>query len=331
MVRKFITCACEVHKFELVELQSMDLLTIGSVAIDNIFEVTHIPEGNFEALIKQHTVHFGGRATNVTAISAKLGLKTGIISPVGDDFVISGYENHLIKLGVDLRGITRVKGKKTVQIFIFLGDDGEQITFCYSELTDYWKRMVVPVELIQESQMIHVTTSGDFHIGIECARLAYKKKKVVSFDPGNDPMAEKKEYLENIMPYVSLLFVNDLELKKYLRVLGLSNVHELHSIGPYVVTAVSSSPDKPTTVYTKEKHIKFKLPTLGRVSLVGVTDAFVAGFIAAHLKGYSLKDCGTIGATLTSFIRRGKSIQYDIPSWDQLIVEAELENRKKMV
>ncbi|MEM3760556.1 MAG: PfkB family carbohydrate kinase [Candidatus Bathyarchaeia archaeon] len=107
----------------------MDLLAIGGITYDNLFWVNRLPKKHCEGIIKKYGVYFGGRAPNVAVAAAKLGIKTGVVSPVGRDFKTGGYADYLNKIGVDLRGVKEVPRKRTKQIFIFTDPDGNQITF----------------------------------------------------------------------------------------------------------------------------------------------------------------------------------------------------------
>jgi bifunctional ADP-heptose synthase (sugar kinase/adenylyltransferase) len=93
---------------ELKKRGIMNLLAIGGIAFDNLFWVDRLPEKHFEAVIKKQGTYFGGRAPNVAVATARLGIKTGIVSLVGEDFQSKGYEDYLRKVGVDLRGVIKI-------------------------------------------------------------------------------------------------------------------------------------------------------------------------------------------------------------------------------
>lgn len=93
------------------ESEVMDLLVIGGITFDYLFWVDRLPEKHFEGVIKRHGRFFGGRAPNVAVAAAKLGIKTGLVSSVGDGFASEGYEAYLRATDVDLRGIVKVPRK----------------------------------------------------------------------------------------------------------------------------------------------------------------------------------------------------------------------------
>ncbi len=189
----------------------LDLLAIGGITFDNLFCVNRLPKTHFEGIIERQGKFFGGRAPNVAVAVAKLGIKSGLVSPVGDDFESDGYENYLKNIGVDLQGVLKFKGESTKQIYIFTDPKGDQITFFTYGAESHFREMDVPRDLIKDSRMIHLTSSGDYKFNVKSAQFAYENKILVSFDPGNDPFIEIEEYLVTMLKHTSILFMNDIE------------------------------------------------------------------------------------------------------------------------
>lgn len=295
----------------------MDLLTTGGITFDNLFWVDRLPEKHFEAVIRRYGRYFGGRAPNVAVAAAKLGIKTSVVSSVGDDFASGGYEDYLIKLGVDLRGVIKVPKKKTKQIFIFTDLQGNQITFFHYGAESYFEKMKVPVSLIKESKIVHISSSGDYKFNIKCARTAYESNVSVSFDPGNDPFTEIPEYLREIIPCATFLFMNDVESHGILTRLGLDNISQILDLGPRVVVIISKS-DKSSVVSTKETSERIPSATSVIKDPTGASDAYVGAFLTAHVKGYDLKTAGMLGAVEASFAVESFGSQTNLPFWDFL-------------
>lgn len=295
----------------------MDLLAIGGVSLDQIFSVDRLPERHFEGIIQGYGTYYGGRAPNVAAMAAKLGLQTGVVSPVGDDFHSSGYERHLRELGVDLRGIVCVAGERTKQILIFTDISGQQITFFYYGAESHFRDMQVPKDLIAESRLVHVSSSGDYKFNIRCAECAHAKGIPVSFDVGNDPFTEIPEYLSCLVPCTSYLFMNDVEVAGVLKRLEIHTIHDLLDHGPTTVTVINKR-DKTSQIYTKD--FTYGIPSaIGTVTdPTGTSDAYVAAFLTAMLRGYDLETAGKLGTCEASFIVEQAGCQTNLPNWNLL-------------
>lgn len=72
-----------------------DLLAVGHTAFDYIIQVNQFPKPNSSTAINKMKTLFGGAAANVTVVASNLGLKSSLVSAVGDDFVGSAYQKSL--------------------------------------------------------------------------------------------------------------------------------------------------------------------------------------------------------------------------------------------
>jgi sugar/nucleoside kinase (ribokinase family) len=307
----------------------MDLLTIGGITFDNLFWVDRLPEKHFEAVIEKYGKYYGGRAPNVAVAAARLGIKSGIVSAVGEDFTVEGYEDYLKNLGVDLRGVAKLPGKRTKQIFIFTNHRGDQITFFDYGAEIYFKKMKTPADLIKESKIVHISSSGDYKFNVRCAEFAHKNGSIVSFDPGNDPFTEITEYIETMLRNCSILFVNDLEALSMVKQLNINGVDELLDFGPRIVVVMNKS-DKDSRIYTlnSTEHIPSAIRILKDPT--GTSDGYVAGFIAGYIKGYDTRIAGMIGSVEASFVAEDFGAQTNLPDW-QCLGKRSVERFKDLV
>jgi len=295
----------------------LDLLAIGGITFDNLFWVDRLPEKHFEAVVRRYGRYFGGRAPNVAVAAAKLGIKTGVVSPVGDDFESEGYESYLRGIGVDLRGIVKVSGRGTKQIFIFTDPEGNQITFFNYGAERYFKKMKIPTELIKASKIVHISSSGDYKFNVRCAKFAYENGISVSFDPGNDPFTEIPEYLEGMVQYSRFLFMNDREAPSIMKCLRLNAVNELLNLGPRIVVMITKK-DKSSLIYAKDASEKIPSAIRTIKDPTGASDGYIGAFLAGYTKGYSLRTAGMLGAVAASFIVENLGSQTNLPDWDSL-------------
>jgi sugar/nucleoside kinase (ribokinase family) len=297
--------------------KKLDLLAIGGITLDQIFKVSRLPEKHFEAEVIEFGTFFGGRAPNVAAMAAKIGLKTGIVSAVGQDFTDSGYDAHLRKLGVDLRGVIKVPEQKTKQILIFSDPKGDQITFFHFGAEKHFEKMGVPVDLIKESKIVHISSSGDYKFNINCAKVAHDNNVSVSFDPGNDPFTEIPEYLKGVISRTFFLFMNDVEVPGILERLELSDINELLTYGPSVI-AIINKKDKSSRIYAKRTVENIPSAIKKIVDATGASDGYAAGFLSGYTKTHDLRIAGMLGAVEASFIVEDFGCQTNLPNWKEL-------------
>jgi sugar/nucleoside kinase (ribokinase family) len=295
----------------------MDLLSIGGITFDNLFWVDRLPEKHFEGIIKTYGKYFGGRAPNVAVAAAKLGIKTGIVSAVGEDFASSGYEGYLRALGIDLRGVVKVPAKKTKQIFIFTDPHGNQITFFDYGAEAYFRKMNVPENLIKESKIIHISSSGDYRFNIKCAEIAYKSNIPVSFDPGNDPFTEIREYVQAMVTRCKILFMNNAEARGIMERLNLGSINHFLDLGPDIVVVINKA-DKSSLVCTRDFTEQIPSVVQKVRDPTGASDGYVAAFLSGYIKGYDLKTSGILGSVEASFVTESFGSQTNLPDWKSL-------------
>jgi len=295
----------------------MDLLAIGGITFDYLFWVDRLPEKHFEGIIKRQGRFYGGRAPNVAVAAAKLGIKTGLVSSVGEDFASEGYEDCLRNIGVDLRGIIKVPKKKTKQIFIFTDPHGNQITFFDYGAERHFRVMNIPCDLIKETRIVHISSSGDYKFSLKCARFAYENGISVSFDPGNDPFIEIPSYSRNMLRYSKLVFMNDAEALCIIKRLKLDVASDFLDFGPDVVVIMDKH-TRSSLIHTKEGVVRVP-PAIRKVrDPTGASDGYVAAFLAAYIKSYDLKIAGRLGAVEAAFVSEGFGAQTNLPSWSRL-------------
>lgn len=291
----------------------MDLLAIGGLTFDNVFRVVSLPTTHSATVITDMGTFFGGRAPNVAVMVASLGLRSGIISLVGDDFSNLGYREHLQRFHVDLQGVLEVPAEETTKVFIFSDKSGKQITFVYPGAAACLRGMEPSVELIRESKLVHISSCNNPKFEADAAKTAGRTKTIVSYDPGNQPI-ESTDYLREIIANTFILFMNDIEAPVVIRTLNLKTVKEILDLGPQIVVVIKKA-NKSSTIYTDKGVEKIPSACYYMNHPTGTSDGFIAGFLTGYLKGYDLKTMGLLGAVEASIVGNNLGCQTELPSW----------------
>ena len=104
----------------------MDIIGLGSVAMDVILQVDTLPKEDGFALIKSKKYLDGGSATNVIVQAARLGLKCSFIAQIGDDEIGQAIKSGLEKENVDTSLMVIKKGGSSLHTTIVVGEDGKK-------------------------------------------------------------------------------------------------------------------------------------------------------------------------------------------------------------
>ncbi|ABR55302.1 PfkB domain protein [Methanococcus vannielii SB] len=291
--------------------KSGKITTVGHIALDYIFNVPKFPELNTSIQIPTAKKYYGGAACNVAAEVSNLGILSEIISCVGTDFEISGYNDYLKNLGVLTKNVFISNEEETPKAWIFTDPENNQITYFLWGAAKHYPEISVPNF---DSDIVHLAT-GDPKYNVKCAEKASSKGILVSFDPGQDLTLYSKEDLEKIIKNVDFLFMNNHEHKRILDLLNISEKDLIRRVKVLIVTYGKQG----SIIYSKDT--KIKIPAILTVSKdpTGAGDSYRAGFLAAYLKGHDLEKCGLFGSCVASFVVEKVGCQTNMPSWNQVI------------
>lgn len=294
-----------------------NILVSGGIILDRLFKVSCLPQPYFEANILEYSSHFGGRGANVAVMCATLGIQTGLLAPVGSNFASSGYKEFLTTFNIDLRGVFEVSTMEMPEVLIFTDPDNKQITFV-SGVDEIYSNFQVPVLLIEEYSIVHVSSSGNPEFNISLADSAQKSGCTVFFDVGNDPHVMDEGYLEKMIPNVDILFLSDKEFQQIASRIAVKDPQTFIDAG---ITAVSilRKEDRSAVLYTSEGT--FETPSLVNqcVDPTGASDAYCAGFLAALARGYTLFECAVLGSIMSACAVEHTGGQSAMISWEELL------------
>lgn len=303
------------------ELGRSGVICCGGLTIDTIFHVDRLPKTYFEGEIQKYGIFFGGRAPNVAYSLSRLGVSSGIISPVGDDFESSGYMTHLDDANVDLRGVVQVPQETTTRIFLFSDPTGRHITFFHLGASRLFSKMAIPKTLLSEYDILHVSSSGDRRFNLETARAGKMVGCYISFDPGNDPAIEDSDYVASMIAVSRWLFLNTEELEWILRGTGKKDAKDLldHDLESVIIIHKRKGG---ATVYSTQGTMKTRIPGFSPADLTGASDGLIAGYLTGLLRGMTAKASVMLGLSVLSCVSREWGSQKGAPDWDQAVLRA---------
>lgn len=259
----------------------------------------------------------GGAELNLAIGCARLGLKTGWISRLGNDEFGKFIFNFMRGEGIDVSEVKLVDGYPTSLNFKEILEDGSGKTFYYREKspTATLTVAVINEDYIKSARLLHITgvfiaINKEKNLAVikQAIKLAKKHGLLISFDPNIRLKLWSKEdakaALTEILPHVDILLTGEEEAELLLGVsqpqeiieeskkLGISYVAvkqgERGSVGYHEGNVIEAAPVKPKKV----------------VDTVGAGDGFDAGFIYGVLNGFSLEKtlqfANTIGSMVVS-------------------------------
>lgn len=295
-------------------MQKTDLLAIGHTAFDSIVLVKDFPPANSSTLIKQIKNFDGGAAANVALVGANLGLKTSLVSAVGEEFEGSKYHNKLKEMGIDTEDMIVVLNEKSPMAWVFTDSNNDQISYFYWGAAAYFKKSKSPQKAITKAGAVHLAT-GDPNFNGRSGKLANEYGKMISFDPGQDLHMYSPKELKEVISVSNILFGNHYEIDRILEILKV-NIWELKNIGPEIVVKTYG---KDGSVVYADKKIKVDAVVREPVDPTGAGDSYRAAFLKAYLNENNLDYCAKFASSVASFVIEAEGCQTNIPSYEMAL------------
>jgi ribokinase len=279
-------------------MDNLDLVTIGDTAIDAFIR------------IKEASVHCGvnrdkcelcfafaskvpyefvsvvpavGNAANVAVCASRLGLKTGIISNIGDDSNGKVCLQTLGNEGVNTSGIALQKDKETNYHFVLWFEDERTILTKHHDYDYAFLPFGTP-------RWVYVTSLGAHAVEYQNQLLTYLKENPgikVAFQPGTYQIKSGAESLAGFYERSDIFFCNKDEAKRILNKDGEPEtlIKGLRALGPKSVVMT----DGPRGAYYADNKKILSMPIFPNpkppLERTGAGDAFSGTFLSALILG----------------------------------------------
>lgn len=256
----------------------------------------------------------GGTAANTAVALSRLEIPTGFVGTIGDDqygkYIVQDFKNE----NVDTGQLIIDSELYTVGVFAFIDETGERYLWGWPRVHQAFKEIdesKIKYEAIYNASWIHSSgmaivdnTSARTTI-IKIFKKAYERGIPTSFDlnlrvdNGHlDP--EYKEAVYEIIRYSNYVLGSAEEEFNYLA----GSADPLENAGALVTeerTVIARMGKKGSVGISKNGEFIAEAFSVDVTDTVGAGDVYNAGFIAAVLNGYGLKDSLTIGNAVSGY------------------------------
>ncbi len=242
--------------------------------------------GQVEQLVDEARLVIGGSGAITACGAARLGVRTALVSLVGDDPLGHLTLDAVSETGVDVSGCAVDAELPTgITVVLSRGDDRAILTALgtIAELT----RDHVDIELVRRARHVHVSA---YYLQaalrpalpdlLAAARAAGAS---TSLDTNWDPAERWDGGLEELLSQVGHLFCNEQEAD------ALGGPDRLARLGAAIV--IKRGPRGAALVNGMHTTIEAVAPAVAAVDATGAGDSFDAGFIAGLLAGRPAEAC----------------------------------------
>jgi sugar/nucleoside kinase (ribokinase family) len=283
----------------------LDLLVLGDCNPDLLVAGAAEPAfGQVERIVDDAELAIGGSAAITACGAARLGLRTGLVGVVGDDFLGRFMRETVAECGVEISGVVIDGARRTgISVVLVRGDDRAILTALGTipELS----ADVVDRATLRSARHVHVSSYFLLHRLRETLPVLLGEARAagatVSVDPNWDPREEWDGGLLEALRHVDVLFANTEEVR---RIAGEDDAEtaarKLAARGPQTVVKLGA---EGALAVRDAELVRAPALRVNVVDTVGAGDSFDAGFLAGLLSGRSLEAslalacaCGSLSA-----------------------------------
>ena len=262
-------------------MEKIDIIGLGEVVVDWVSRIPYFPKPDEKIDALSENYFSGGVTANYLVAVSRLGVKTGFIGAVGDDyygeFLIEGFE----KENVDTSFTLKKSGFKTPVNFIFICN-GEK-TIIQSPHMQFTKLSIsdLPESYITESKLLH-TTMIHPKITELAIEIAKEHNVGISIDLESQIAQRGWKNLKNILLNADVLIPNKEGAKKITNCeTPEESANELIGRGiPIVIITLGADGALITTQKTQKIIPTFDIKEV--VDTTGAGDTFNGAFSVAY-------------------------------------------------
>ena len=287
-----------------------DVSAVGFYTLDILGRpVDAIPAGGNVAFIDEIRLVVSGTAGATAVDLAKLGLRCLAAGAVGDDekgdFVLSKLERH----GVDVRGMQRIEGVPTSTTIMNVRSNGERPALHMRGASDRFEVTSSMYPLILDAQFVHLGGTGFLRaMDGEPSRRLLQAAKAAGCNTTFDLIAPDEGSLALILPLLPHVdyFMPSIEeacaLSGRPEPLDAARFFLEHGVQVAAITMGGNG-----CLVASAEGLVVRIPAFDvQVSdTTGCGDAFVAGMIAARVRGMDLETAARFATAASGLVATG--------------------------
>lgn len=303
----------------------VDILT--QINDDSILEELNIPKGSMQLVDENSSATIenklsayessmapGGSAANTIHGLAKLGIESGFISYVGKDEIGKFFEESMNSVGVKPLVFHSDTASGTARTII--SADGERTFATNLGASLELNESIITPELFANWDYCYVEGYLIANRPLFKKAIATAKEcgcKVVLDLASFNVVEDNREFLNELLPQVDILFANEEEAKALTQ---MSAEDSLHHIAEKVEIAIVKIGKKGSLIKRGEEVVTIGCNKVDVIDTTGAGDMYAAGFLYGLINNYDLKRCGTIGNHLAESIIQVIGAKMDENRWE---------------
>ena len=280
-----------------------DIIVIGDINIDLIFNIPAYPTPGSEAIASTVQMHTGGSAVNTAIALAKMDMDVGFIGRIGPDALAKQALADLNEAGVDCTHIQVDPRVSTGMIFIAVTVDGERTMFGARGANAFTEAAALDPDYFTNCRWIHLSgysflSHHQYETMQTVLDLAENSPYTrVSLDIGTEPALKARNQILQVLPRVDVIFPNRIELTLLAEGRPLPEALD-YLLDQRANAVVTKCGRHGSVVAVGNKRIDLPAFKVDVKDSTGAGDSFDAGVVLGRLVGLSWEAAGALGNAL---------------------------------
>lgn len=264
-----------------------DVVGLGDCDVDIFIGVEKLPSWDEKVAGELLSLEGGGVVANFCCCAARLGVKSALLSTVGDDQFGRIALKSLEEFGVDVQGVKVRGGEATYFCVIALDQTGEKALTIVKTSTFFPRWEDVDARIIERGRVLHIAPF-DIAIATRAAEHAAGVGALVSVDLEPTMISADIDPARRLLAATDVLFINELTVEKlYGSGAYRKAAVELMRLGPGLVIVTRGA----SGVHARrgEDVLDVEAFNVDPVDTTGAGDCFNAAFWTARLDDMDLE------------------------------------------
>ena len=299
------------------------ILVIGSLNIDMVMKVDHMPTVGETILCDGMKLVAGGKGANQACAAGRLGTDVTMLGAIGNDSHGEMQRDSLQRSGVDVSGLITKERVSTGTAFITVNKEGNNSIVVVQGANAQFTPEDIEAhrDLLEECEIVILQLEIPMDTVLYAVKLARTLGKTVILDPAPVP----EHFPEELYQYVDIIKPNESELSRLTGIADAQNhleeavqIVKDHGVKNVLVTlggdGVYLDTENESPVHIPAKKVKV-------VDTTAAGDSFTAALAAMLLEGKTLKEAAEFANQVSAIVVTREGAQDSIPTLQEVLTK----------
>lgn len=297
------------------------ILVIGSLNIDMVMRVDHMPAAGETILCDGMKLVAGGKGANQACAAGRLGTDVTMLGAIGNDSHGEMQRDSLQRSGVDVSGLITKESVSTGTAFITVNKEGNNSIVVVQGANAQFTPEDIEAhrDLLEECEIVILQLEIPMDTVLYAVKLARTLGKTVILDPAPVP----EHFPEELYQYVDIIKPNESELSRLTGIADAQNhleeavqIVKDHGVKNVLVTLGGDGVYLDTE---NEPPIHIPAKKVEVVDTTAAGDSFTAALAAMLLEGKTLKEAAEFANQVSAIVVTREGAQDSIPTLQEVL------------